>query len=342
MLCPCMPVWGQEPFEIPKQSGRVPTRTEPSPKTEAQPATLKPPSIDARDFLSKTEAYIRAPRAAELLPLGRELRDRGFEQAAEQVFEALPRAGEDLGPLVEQCLQTGQLSAAESILEQWRRSAPRDPRAATLGLVLQFAQGQTELALRELPTAQELATDQEKPMVELIGQLLRQQMRGGPVGIENNPWGANFIGPDGVYVAGGIAPAEAAKIPPGTTDAMLRLVNMVPKQGNLWALLGELVNASGDPTAALRCLDRARILLYTPPLLREHLRVLEDYQRQADEAARKAMDQALPAETAAPAVGWSNLSTRREIFIILVVGGALAVAIAILQLREWTKPSRKS
>ncbi|MFO0944727.1 MAG: hypothetical protein U1D30_02085 [Planctomycetota bacterium] len=257
-----------------------------SPLPAAAPAN-KPVDLNAGPFLLQTEPFVRAPRADELIPLGVELEARGMPDAAKSVYASLGTNATELAPLVERSLQLGQFAAAEAILGKWRRKNPRDPKAAILAIVLWYGQGQAELAMREISASRDLVAADDQSLLQLLSDLCKQSLRGGIPGVEENPWGIRFVGADGNFQAGAIAPQELQKLPPGADQAILRLVTLVPKQGNLWGLAAEVLNARGDTASALVCMKRAEALLYTPRLLRDHRRVLESTQRRRSKKRRK-------------------------------------------------------
>lgn len=313
------------------------------------------PAPDVRALLAASEAFVRAPRDGELLSLGQELRDRGFEPAAKRVFANVANPSAEMAAMVERCLQLGQFEAADELLALWKRKAPREGKRDLLAVISGLAQGQTELTQRELAAARESVAPEDKALLDLVAGLLAIRLRGGEPGIADNPWNVTFAmeGTEaGAYQPGRIASAELEKIPPDAVASMVRLVGLVPKQGSLWALLGELLNAQGDPAAARQCLERARILLYTPRVLREHLRILEARQREAERGAQEALGAAtappLPPGGADGAIksasapsGWSTLASRPRVFVVVVLGGILIVSLVLLQFREWMRAPRK-
>lgn len=327
----------------------------PPPAGPSAPAGL--PAPDVRAFLAASEAFVRAPRDGELLSLGQELRDRGFEPAAKRVFSNVANPSAEMAAMVERCLQLGQFDAADELLALWKRKAPREGKRDLLAVISGLAQGQSELAQRELASARESVAPEDKALLDLVAGLLAIRLRGGEPGIADNPWNVAFAGEGvetGAYQPGRIPPAELEKIPPDAVASMVRLVALVPKQGSLWALLGELLNAQGDPAAARQCLERARILLYTPRALREHLRILEAHQREAERGVQEALGAAtVPPSPPSPGgaegalksasapSGWSTLASRPRVFVVVVLGGILIVSLVLLQFREWMRAPRK-
>lgn len=318
--------------------------------TENSTASAEPAELNTPMFLQRTEPFVRAPRPEELIPLGVELQARGLPDAARGVYSSLATNAVELAPLVEQCLALGQFSAAEAVLDRWRKKDPRDPKAAMLAIVLWYAQGHAELALREITASGDRVAAEDQALLRLVSDLGKQALRGGTPGVEENPWGIRFVGEDGSYQAGAIAPAELAKLPPGIDQALLRLLALVPKQGSLWGLAGEILNARGDTAAALVCMKRAEALLYTPRLLRDHRRVLESSRREAELQAEQAMDQAMgtspakeltAAQPSASPAGWDQLAARPKILIVVILGGLFVLWIAALQIREWRRPAKR-
>lgn len=309
--------------------------------------------------------------------LGEELRSRGFEDAARQLYVTTDQDYERLlGQVLRvELLRDGRVPAAEALLGRWIEQSPTSPVARRWRVVIHLATGETELAERELADLLEggdlflakakllLASRQgpeafdqlskvesaaRDPFIGLVARIVAMQASGIVPSLETNPWGMRFVGPAGVYAPGKIDPAQAARIPSGTLAAMIRLVEILPNRGNLWALLGELFNAAGETAAALECVKRAQVLGYTPRLLLEHRVALEVHeQRLAGQAlgavppappARGADPGSLPGESG-PGPAAAPVRSPRTI-IILAVGGLVVLILAVLQARQWLRPGR--
>jgi hypothetical protein len=92
-----------------------------------------------------------------------------------------------------------------------------------------------------------------------------------------------FVGAGGEYEAGGIAPAQWAEIPGDAGAVVMQLLLWLPFDDRLHWLLGELLNAGGDVSAAAAMMkpvvlkqgDPTKWGSGAPPELREHYRILE-------------------------------------------------------------------
>ena len=324
----------------------------PDPAASAEP---EKPGLQADAFIQRTAPLLKLAEVDVLLRLGAELQAGGHGAAARMVFESMPTESMPTGPaedalLVRRLIWAGQTGAALELLRAWRRRTPGDPQVIVLTALAHVASGQNELALRELLGLRGIDDDDESaPLAALLRRLLQMQQRGIVPGTEVNPWGVRFVDESGDYVPGAIAAAEAAKITPSLAEAaetMKQLIEIVPKQGNLWALIGELFNASGEPLVALVCFRRAEELRYTNRTLRDHRRALEAYKKEQERSLDEALDQAMVGgrtdsrpDAATPA-GWDNLTARPAVLAVVLAFAAFIVLVAALQIREWTKGRR--
>jgi hypothetical protein len=64
-----------------------------------------------------------------------------------------------------------------------------------------------------------------------------------------------FVGPDGKYQAGALAPEEAKKLPADAVDIVQQLLLWMPHDHRLYWLLGELYNARGEYATAYKIFD---------------------------------------------------------------------------------------
>jgi hypothetical protein len=206
------------------------------------------------------------------------------------------------------------------------------------------------LALRELRAASaEAVTGPDRDLFLFLRDRLAPMMaRGVAPGIESNPWLCRFESDSGAFEPGRVAENEARRVPASDLEAMKRLVRLLPTHGVYWALLGELLNASGDPLGALECFQRAENLQYTERLLREHRRILKEYQRDLERRTSEQLDQAVAAPvsspTASPAAapgGWSNLTSQPGVLAVLLIGGLCIALLLLLQIREWSRAMRR-
>lgn len=290
-------------------------------------------TFDASQFVRQTDALIRSPRTEELISLAAELEARGMDAAAKAVTRQIATTADDYDRLVRKSLQVGQLVAADAILGAWARRFPQDPRVGWLRAVYYQNQGETELALRaNLALARDLPANL-KAVAGLQRSLLAMEQRRQPAGVDANPWDVDFVGDDGKYTAGKLAASQSSKLPEGAAANLAALVALVPRQGNLWALLGELFNASGDSSAALAAFQRAEALQYTPRKLLEHRRVIEAYQREQARQAEAKLTGSLD-QDAAPQL---QQVSPAQVRLVLALGGACVAVIIALQIREWLK-----
>ena len=352
-------------------TAQEPRRAKPAVE-ETQYAAGRSTPVRPEQFLTQTEPFLRPPRVGELETAARQLWSFGYDRLAKRLAPPAKASATDYERLARQLLRLGKLPAAGELLDAWLREEPRNPTAHLLRAITHQAGGDIELAWRVQAGLRDARMrlrdpfpDHLRALADLQLQLLEMQRRDGKQpGLDANPWNVSFTDATGRYVAGRIAEAQACRIPEGTAEAMMQLVALVPKQGNLWALLGELLNADGNPTAALECLRRAsEVLLYTPDsmgLLMRRRAVLERYQRQARRAADEAMEQAVAAKTVpgktqpialddpsdasgdlAVNAGWLNLAARPRILVVILLGLGFAFWIVILQLREWCRGGRR-
>lgn len=294
-------------------------------------------------FFERTAPALRPPASRDLIALMQELSARGQEAAARTIAGNLSPTADDFDRLVRAAIKLYQLGAADLLLTDWARRFPKDGRADVLRTAYYMNMGEMELARRQLTFARASAAPEDQPLVGLMSQVVQLAELGRPVGVDVNPWGVRFVDESGRFSPGAIAPEQAGQIPSDAVPQLARLLEIVPRQGNLWALLGELLNAAGEPRAALEAMQRAEILLYTPRTLLEHRRALEEHQR----AAAKALEERLSGGPAAnPPSGAVETSpgeelsvgvSRPAIYAILAVGSSLILVISALQVREWMK-----
>lgn len=106
-----------------------------------------------------------------------------------------------------------------------------------------------------------------------------------------------FVGAGGEYEAGGIAPAQMCEIPYDANGLVMQLLLWMPFDDGLHWLLGELMNATGDVSAAAAIMkpvvykqggDPKKWEAGAPPELREHYRIVAEAA-----AARQKVNQAV-------------------------------------------------
>lgn len=320
-------------------------------------------SLSADRVLSQSEQFVRPQTADELAQTARLLHAGGKQQQANQLLLEAQQAwlqqqqtqlasqppsetgADQRERLICLLLQQSQYRFADELLREWRREDPRSTNAVVLQAISYYAQGQAELALRELRGMRGDVDPQSQGIVQLLNAFLQMQSTGIVPGVEANPWNVNFaVTP---YEPGSLPAAEKSKLPEGIVEPMSRLIALLPTQGNLWGLYGELLNATGDPAGALNAFRLAKILQYYPRPLREHSRILEEHQQ---ELARRMESQLAQAEPTPPEAsdqasaesdqGVIQLASRSQVVIVVIIGGLLVLILFVLQIREWRKAAR--
>lgn len=314
------------------------TRAEPR---GAQSTPVKAYSVP--ELLQASEAWIRPSNSEEKRAAGAELWTRGFADSAKLVYSP-PRPDDaafiDAATLL---FRMGEWEAAHVLLAAWERRASSDSPIAVFRSVFAANQGDAVLALRELERIPAQAMVRQSALVQVARDIFRAQSRGDLVGTTSNPWGIRFELAESEYKAGAIPEGEQTKVTPVMIEGLSQLISLMPRQGNLWALLGELVNATGQPLVALECLRRAEESLeYRPAELRAHRRVLQAHAREVAATADRAINANLP--PAAPNVAQEppNLLSESRTRVVLIMGGIVVVVLVVLQVKEWLRrpPSR--
>jgi hypothetical protein len=119
-------------------------------------------------------------------------------------------------------------------------------------------------------------------LAQLRQEEARAQPNRGGLRLDNLFPRVQFVGPDGKYEVGGIAPAQWGELPSDATPLLEQLVLWSPFDERLQWLLAEVLNANGNPVAAAIMLkplvnkqqDPARWSSVAPPELREHYRAI--------------------------------------------------------------------
>jgi hypothetical protein len=153
-----------------------------------------------------------------------------------------------------------------------------------------------------------------------------------------------FVGPEGTYMAGGIADAERAKLPPDALAIIQQLVLWHPFDGRLYWLLGELYNAEGDVETAYAILDECTNgMAVTNETIKEHRRILKSA---AEAMATARAEQAAVARKQAEDEKAQQARDERDywkrFWWILAVGVGLVVLLVYYQFREVTRRLRRS
>lgn len=326
-------------------------------KENNNPARVSPTSV-APGKTDDTTAK-SPPQAAKPDPPKSEFRADAFFAATKPYLDASTPA-RDLEMLVREAIARGQNELVEILLTQ---SGPdsRNPRMGLWRAIQQLGlpRGEPQRALDQLPDASQVLAH-ERPLLELVRQLLRFRLAGREANIEDNPWAVAWIGPDGKYAPATLAPDEQAKLPSNILSTWASLVTWLPRHGGYWALLGELFNARGDIVSALDCLERAKTLQYYPKVLREHYRLLEQHKRQQEALVKQRLDALLAgsipptanaedsanrgSENSNSATGTAATAlqgTSTQVFFAMAIGIFLLGTLLALQWRVWFPPKRK-
>ena len=186
------------------------------------------------------------------------------------LLEAVPRMQRDwmaLSNLATAYQLTGNLDRADSYLEQALANWPK-VSTATSSWRLNW--------LRIVESYQ----------LRLI-RARRGEVRGGAEGIDNIFPGLRFIGPSGEYERGILAAEQWAKLPAEHTNIVKLLVLWMPFDARLRWLLAELVNANGDPDAALDMMNElSETRRFGTPEFAAHYRALRHAKDIADHLHR--------------------------------------------------------
>jgi tetratricopeptide (TPR) repeat protein len=167
-------------------------------------------------------------------------------------------------------VEAGGLEEAVELLEAGRREHPRDFRIlANLGTAFQQT-GRLDAAERCLLGAEALAPAEHRQLtryhLRLVRLRLRETAQPGLAPLDDLFADARgntvrFVGEGGRWEVGKLSPAELTKLPNGSLDEAIvivqRLLVCLPDDARLHWLLGELANAKGDLRAAARAMNVA-------------------------------------------------------------------------------------
>jgi hypothetical protein len=142
-----------------------------------------------------------------------------------------------------------------------------------------------------------------------------------------------FVGPEGTYMAGGIADAERAKLPPDALAIVQQLVQWHPFDGRLYWLLGELYNAEGDVETAYAILET----------IKEHRRTLKSAAEAMATVRKEQQDRAKKqAEDDAARQARDERDYWKRFWWILAIGVGLVLILVYYQFREVGRRLRRS
>ena len=153
-----------------------------------------------------------------------------------------------------------------------------------------------------------------------------------------------FVGPEGAYMAGGIADTERKKLPPDALAIVQQLVLWHPFDGRLYWLLGELYNADGDVETAYAILDECTNgMAVTNETIKEHRRILKSA---AEAMATARNEQQARARQQAEEEKAQRARDERDywkrFWWILAVGVGVVVLLVYYQAREVLRRLRRT
>jgi hypothetical protein len=189
----------------------------------------------------------------------------------------------DLGALL---VRLGDLPGALAVLRPAQREHPQHFRlAANLGTAAQLA-GDFDLAALALSQAVRLAPGKFQRAEETHLKLVRLRRAEKPdaQGLDDL-FGVRFVGPEGRYQPGALAPEERKKLPSDALAQAQLLGLWLPADARLLWQLGELAAAHGDVTTGAAILDGCVTEFgLRHPELRQHRQLLRAV---ADERMRQ-------------------------------------------------------
>jgi hypothetical protein len=153
-----------------------------------------------------------------------------------------------------------------------------------------------------------------------------------------------FVGPEGKYMAGGIADGERAKLPPDALAIIQQLVLWHPFDGRLYWLLGELYNAEGDVETAFAILDECtNAMAITNETIKDHRRILKSA---AEAMVSARAEQAALARKQAEEEKAQQVRDERDywkrFWWILAIGVGLVLILVYYQFREMGRRLRRA
>jgi hypothetical protein len=157
----------------------------------------------------------------------------------------------------------------------------------------------------------------------------------------------HFVGPSGRYEAGKLDPREMEKLPGHSLKEAILIVEQLliwmPLDERLYWLLGELVNADGQPEDALEIFTTLNKNKFSNPDFDDHRKVLEEYVRKPGEATGSKIPSPKATPTKEPVApedtGAENWADRWRFFGVgLGVGVVLALFAAWQVRRFWRRP----
>lgn len=282
-------------------------------------------------LFAETEAFLKPASPERVMILTHELEARGLTRAARDLRGMLKPAD-----LATELLRLGQPAAALEVLDQWRKDSPRDQQALLLSALALSNQGSVDLALRALDQIDAPTDPQFYSLVKLVRDLTTyRQLHGKEPSPDGNPWDISFRSESRFWEPGQIPEDQKAKFPPDLARNLAQLVRFEPLQGWLWGLLGEVLHAEGSAEGGRLALLRAKGLGYTPRWLVDHVRALTDAQNKRVSSINPASGSDSNPSDADSSGGWESLGSRPRVLVVIALGGAFALFVVILQVRQW-------
>ncbi len=145
-----------------------------------------------------------------------------------------------------------------------------------------------------------------------------------------------FVGDNGKYEAGKIAPAERDKLPPDALAIVQQLLIWLPDDVLLYWQLGEVLNASGDVSSAATvfddCVWKRRL---DAPELRLHRQIVAEAAQVKSEESATALEGS--DNSPAPASGPNWLPDRNKLWTAGSIFAIIIAALAYFQIREFRR-----
>jgi len=191
--------------------------------------------------LSASPARLRYQQEAERLTRLSAERALGADEAA------------DLGALL---VRLGEPARALAVLRPAQKQHPDHFHlAANLGSAAQL-NGDLDQAAAFLQRAVSLAPGPLRPAEQLQLKLVRLRNRPGadPQALDDL-FGIRYVGPEGAYQPGQLAPEQRKALPAEALALAQQLALWLPADARLLWQLGELANAHGDPATAAAMMD---------------------------------------------------------------------------------------
>jgi tetratricopeptide (TPR) repeat protein len=217
------------------------------------------------------------PRGTAVLP---SLRERYEAEASRlrQVAQSRDLTAGEAGDLGALLLRLGEVEAALEVLRQAHRRYPEDfAIAANLGTAWQLA-GDLDRAAEMLRWSLERAPEPLRKLEELHLRLVELRRRE-PPGTQalDDLFGVRFVDAEGRFASGRMDERQRSKLPSDAVALAQHLALVLPGDGRILWLLGELANAHGDVRVAAEIFEVCVAQFgLNHPELRERRRILRE------------------------------------------------------------------